>query len=379
MSDDPVGQVLLDTYRVTRLLGQGGMGAVYEAQHLRLPKKVAVKVLDPDATRSPELFQRFRREAEVASSLGNSHICEALDFSPPSARFPFIVMEFLDGVDLAAYLEQKGPLPLRQAVRIAREVLSALDAAHARDIVHRDLKPQNIYLCRRDRREDFVKLLDFGISKMKTGGSALTKPLAVLGTPSYMAPEQVQGQVDRIDARTDLWGMGVVLYEMLTGRVAFPGHDMLSAVYRVVFEEPAPITAVRRDVPAALAAVVARAMAKKPEGRYPSAQAMEEELTRAALATGEWEQEEDTAPELQPTAKRPALLPPTAEEEIPAPATLRGPAVAPVPPGPALAPAPSAPVLAPTVDAASPDAAPLPPEPDEPPTLRRRPVAALAA
>ncbi|MBI5477386.1 MAG: serine/threonine protein kinase [Deltaproteobacteria bacterium] len=289
MSDDLVGQVLLDSYRITGLLGRGGMGTVYEAQHLRVPKKVAVKVLHPDASDNPELFLRFRREAEVASALGNSHICEVADFSPPHAPFPFIVMEFLDGVDLATYMEHKGPLPLKQAVRITQEVLSALDAAHARDIVHRDLKPQNVYLCRRDRREDFVKLLDFGISKMKTGGSALTKPLAVLGTPSYMAPEQVQGRPDLIDARTDLWGMGVVLYEMLTGRVAFPGHDMLSAVYRVVFEEPPPITAVRRDVPAAVCAVVARAMSKKPEGRFPSAQAMEEELTRAAQATGEWE------------------------------------------------------------------------------------------
>jgi serine/threonine protein kinase len=288
MSDERVGQILLDTYRILRPLGRGGMGVVYEAEHLRLPKKVAVKVLKPDAAADPECFARFQREAKIASALGNSHICEVVDFGPADAPYPFIIMEHLDGCDLAAHLTREGRLPLAQCCRIAAEVLQGLDAAHARDIVHRDLKPSNIYLCRRDRRTDFVKLLDFGISKIRSSGTLLTSPLAVMGTPSYMAPEQTGGHGRVVDQRADVWGTGTVLYEMVTGRVAFTGPSVMSVLYQVAHEEPTPVNKLRRDAPPALCAIIERALSKDPDDRFPTARAMEDALREAAEATSVW-------------------------------------------------------------------------------------------
>src|SRR5262245_1693853 len=204
MSGELVGRVLNGTYRIVRPLARGGMGAIYAAEHARLPgKRYAVKMLHPALATDEEVFQRFQREAEIASQLGHEHIVDVLDFQVTLEGEAFMVMEYLAGEDLAARIA-RGALPLRDVVPIVTQVASALGAAHAAGIVHRDLKPQNIFLIERGGRHDFVKVVDFGISKMRDRSSLITADQAVMGTPFYMSPEQAMGQVRDVDARTDV-------------------------------------------------------------------------------------------------------------------------------------------------------------------------------
>jgi serine/threonine protein kinase len=271
--EDPnQGKVLADTYQVIRLLGQGGMGRVYEVGHTRLTKKrYAVKILRADAAADPEAYARFRREAEITSGLGHPHIVEVHDFNVTGDGQPFIVMEFLEGEDLYDHLQRRGePLHRSEVLRILTQVTSGLKAAHDAGVIHRDLKPENIYLARQPEGDPQVKLLDFGLSKIKHGKSRLTKQNAVFGTPHYMAPEQADGKSDDVDVRSDIYALGVIVYQCLCGDVPFDAPTPLGVLYKVINEAPKPLTERAPQLPPELDAVVGKAMAKAREERHES-------------------------------------------------------------------------------------------------------------
>ncbi|HJZ86070.1 MAG TPA: protein kinase [Polyangia bacterium] len=255
-------------YRITRMIGRGGMGAVYEATHVRLPKRFAVKFLQKDVRKDKAAFARFQREAEVASSIGNRHIAEVFDFNYLEDGSPYMVMEYLEGEDLAGRLRTRGRLTPREALDLCGQVSSALSAAHKRGIVHRDLKPENIFLIGTDEGDDFVKLLDFGISKIRNSEQTVTADMTMLGTPAYMSPEQARGDQKVIDARTDVYALGAVIYEALTGQPAFGGESVYAILMKIANEMPQPLQDLVPDLPLEADAVVRKALAKDPAQRY---------------------------------------------------------------------------------------------------------------
>src|SRR5215468_8614101 len=239
------------------------MGAIYEATHSRLyGKRYAIKVLAPQFAENPELLARFRREAEIASQLGHENIVEVHDFNLAEGR-AYMVMELLDGEDLAARLKSRGPMTLEQTQHILEQVASGLEAAHRAHVVHRDLKPQNVFLCRRGGRDDYVKVLDFGVSKVLDSSSVVTRENVLVGTPFYMSPEQAEGRVKDIDSRTDVFALGAIAWEMLTGRMALGAPTFSVAIYKVCFVDPPDVHLVRPDVPPAVSMVLRRALAKE--------------------------------------------------------------------------------------------------------------------
>jgi serine/threonine-protein kinase len=273
------GTVLADKYRIVRQIGQGGMGAVYEAEHLVIGRRVAVKTLHAEYAHRSELVTRFHREAQAASRIGHLNIVEVLDFGKDEHDAPFLVMEFLEGRSLAGTLQRDGTFPVERAADVIGQTLAALDAAHAKGIIHRDLKPENIFLTDHGGRTDFVKLLDFGISKFQTGfGEAkLTTTGVTLGTPYYMAPEQAAGESD-LDHRVDVYAMGAVLYESLTGRPPYEGSNYNALLAQILSTDPVPLLEFRPDVDPLLEQVVRTAMARRRTDRFASAGAMLEAL-----------------------------------------------------------------------------------------------------
>jgi hypothetical protein len=266
-----VDTILEDTYRIVRRIGRGGMGEVYEATHARLAGRYAVKVLLGDIAGSEEALARFRREAEVTSSLRHPNIVQVVDFNRTAQGDPYLVMEFLDGRELSVELEAEPRQPLARVAEILRQTVSALTAAHNRGIVHRDLKPENLFLSDVEGEEHrLVKILDFGISKVKEATTRLTRESAVIGTAHYMSPEQALGEIDRIDARSDQFSLACIAYEMLAGREPFWGDSLPAVIYQVVHKDPAPLETVNHEVPPAIAEVIRRGMAKDPAARYPS-------------------------------------------------------------------------------------------------------------
>jgi hypothetical protein len=260
-----VGTVLKDTYRVERVIGEGAYGTVYAARHVDLPRRFAVKVLrlhDRDA------LSRFRREAEIASDLGSRFIGQVFDFSTMPEGSPYLVMELLDGEDLGQRLARTPQgLPLHQVLRLADQTSQALSVAHNRGIVHRDLKPQNIFLCKTVEGDEVVKVIDFGISKV-LDQSGVTAAGQFIGTPLYMSPEQVRGQSDLIDARADVYALGVVLYEAIAGRPPYQGESIFELVEAINGPDLPPLLAeLRPEVPKALDEVLRRAMAKSRDDR----------------------------------------------------------------------------------------------------------------
>jgi serine/threonine-protein kinase len=263
-----VGTVLEGAYRLTRLLGEGGMGAVYEAVHIRLDKKVAVKVMARELAGSGEALARFRREVQVTSKLAHPHIVHVSDFGTAPGGEPFLVMEYLEGEDLADRLIRVGRLPLAATVSIVNQVGSALAATHAKGIVHRDLKPENIFLLSVEGVSDFVKVVDFGISKVRTSDEKLTRASVMMGTPAYMAPEQATGRVDDIDHRTDQWALACIAWELLGGDEPFIAKDTPTLLYSIVHKDPPPLVA--PGVPPDVEAVLRRALSKRQGDRYPT-------------------------------------------------------------------------------------------------------------
>jgi len=262
--------VLGDSYVLGRRIGRGAMGEVYEAQHVRLPGTFAVKLLLPELHGNQDAFARFCREAEIMSQLRHPNIVQIFDFNLAPDSRPYFVMEYLEGRDLEARL-QAGAMPLPAITRIVDAVASALALAHAHGVVHRDLKPANIFLATVDGQTDeLVKVLDFGISKVRSAVAQISHAVDVLGTPSYMAPEQARGQVDAVDGRTDQFALGALAYRMLTGSEPFHGDDAASVLYQVVHEDPPPLSLFLPSNwdPAPLQAVLDRALAKQPARRF---------------------------------------------------------------------------------------------------------------
>jgi tRNA A-37 threonylcarbamoyl transferase component Bud32 len=268
------GSVVGETYRVIRAVGAGAMGQVYEATHARLAGRYAIKVMQPQIATHPGALERFRREAQITSSLRHPNIVHIMDFNQLPDGSPYLVMEFLEGLDLSGHLMRTGPPPLDEVVVLIGQIASALEAAHGRGVVHRDLKPQNVCLVPLPgQARSVVKVVDFGMSKIRTAGQPLTGERALVGTAAYMSPEQAIGQIDEIDARADQFSLGVMAYEMLSGRSAFSGDSEPALLYQVVHAEPAPLVLAHAATPSrrdALAAVVGRALAKDKNRRFAS-------------------------------------------------------------------------------------------------------------
>ena len=265
------GDMLAGKYRIERVLGVGGMGAVVAARHVQLESKVAIKFLLPHMLSNADAVARFAREARAAVKITSEHVARVIDVGTLDSGAPYMVMEFLEGGDLAGWLKQRGPLPVDQAVEFVLQACVAVADAHGLNIVHRDLKPANLFCVRRSDGQLLVKVLDFGISKMagsvSEGGMSFTRTSSVMGSPLYMSPEQMQTPKD-VDALTDIWALGVILYELITGRVPFDGETIAEVAVRAATAAPPPLRSFRPDAPAALEAVILRCLAKDRRGRY---------------------------------------------------------------------------------------------------------------
>jgi len=283
-----IGQTI-GNYLVTQKLGEGGMGAVYLAEHPSIGKKVALKVLHSEFSTNQEVAARFFHEAKAVNDIGHPNIVDIVDFGILQAgagreQLVYFIMEYLAGMTLSQLIRTEAPLPPERALSIALQVADALSASHKCGIVHRDLKPDNIILLQRGRERDFVKLLDFGIAKL-TGGSAVgshrTRTGIVMGTPAYMSPEQCEGR-DSVDKRTDVYALGIVIYEMLTGRVPFVGEGYGEILVQHLTQRPVPPSQYRM-LPAHVEVVVLKALEKRADLRYPT---MEEFMRAMADPVG---------------------------------------------------------------------------------------------
>jgi serine/threonine-protein kinase len=266
------GRVLAGKYRVERVLGQGGMGVVVAAHHIHLDERVAIKFLLPDAVANAEVVGRFVREARAAVRIKSEHVARVSDVGTLEGGEPYMVMEYLEGSDLAAWLLQRGALPVEQAVEFLLQASEAIAEAHALGIVHRDLKPANLFVVRRADGLWSVKVLDFGISKVTAldasgPDSSLTRTNAVMGSPVYMPPEQMAASKN-VDGRADIWALGVILYELLCARAPFAGETLPEVCMKIATEPPPAIRSLRPDLPPALEAVILRCLAKDREQRY---------------------------------------------------------------------------------------------------------------
>ena len=264
------GDVLAGKYRVERVLGVGGMGVVVAAHHLQLDEKVALKFLLPQALHSQESVSRFVREARAAVKIKNEHVARVSDVGQLENGSPYIVMEYLEGSDLANMLQARGPLPVEQAVDFVLQACEALADAHALGIVHRDLKPANLFCIQKSDGQPSIKVLDFGISKITTPGAAghdMTRTSALMGSPLYMSPEQMQ-MSKGVDVRTDIWALGVILFELVTGRPPFNAEAVTELAIKVANEPAPPVRSFRFDAPEALEPVIARCLAKDRAARF---------------------------------------------------------------------------------------------------------------
>ena len=284
-----VGALLQGRYQIKRLRGEGGMGRVYEAEHIEIGKRVAVKVLHPAYSRTPDLVERFRREARAASRIEHPNVVNVTDFGTTAEGSLFFVMEYIEGIELGLFIHREGPLAVNHALRITEQMCAALQAAHDAGVIHRDLKPENILLVSPASARtpdghgaqpaaeaiaaapDLVKVLDFGIAKsddVDDGprvGKRLTRPGVAMGTPEYMAPEQAAGHP--ADPRSDIYAAGSILYEMLTGIPPYDGENVMEILHKKANEPPQPIAEIRPDVPAPVVALVDKAMARNPNDR----------------------------------------------------------------------------------------------------------------
>lgn len=292
-----VGTTLDGKYRIVDVIGEGGMGTVYEAEQEAIGRHVAVKVLRPENAQKSDAIERMRHEARVVGQIGHPSICQVFDIGKLDDGTPYLVMERLRGETLARRLEARGPVPAGEVVEIAIQVLAALEAAHRKGVIHRDLKPDNIFLAER-ASGTVAKVLDFGISKATSLDDKphhLTRTGMVMGTPYYMAPEQALGERN-LDGRLDVWGMGVVLYEALSGRRPFVAKNYNALLVQILTAEAEPLEKVARGLPRGLSAVVHRALAKKREERYASARELGEALLPFRVVVRPSDQGQSKAP-----------------------------------------------------------------------------------
>ncbi len=284
MNDDPSalepGSVLAGRFRVVRCMGVGGMGAVYEIEHELTKHRRALKLLHASMAAIPGVVERFLREASAAGRVGNPHIVESFDAGTLDTGEPYLVMEMLRGETLASCIE-RGPMPIAEVVDLIGQAAAGVHAAHEAGIVHRDLKPDNLFVVDVEGRP-FVKILDFGISKFdpgKTGGMALTQEGAALGTPYYMSPEQIRGEAN-LDARTDVYALGVILYECVAGFRPFEADALTQLAVLIHTGKPKPLSEIRSDLPPGFSDLVAMAMATDREQRIQSARGLRAELEK---------------------------------------------------------------------------------------------------
>ncbi len=284
------GDLIDGKYRIVRLIGEGGMGAVYEGENTRIHRRVAIKVLHSGVAATGEAVARFEREAQAAGRIGSEHIVEVLDLGNLPSGDRYMVMEFMDGDALSSRIRARGRLTPGEIYPILHQLLEALHAAHSAGIIHRDLKPDNVYLLKsRGGKADFVKLLDFGISKFNRlsgdSGLSMTRTGAVMGTPYYMAPEQAKGSRD-LDHRVDLYAAGVILYEAITGEVPFNADTFNELLFKIVLETARPIEQVVPGLDPAFAAIVTKSMARDPGQRFQSAREFQQALEQWASGAG---------------------------------------------------------------------------------------------
>jgi serine/threonine protein kinase len=286
--DRLLGQVLAGKYRIDEKIDEGGMGCVYRATHVLMEKTIAVKVLHPALAADDKIVARFTREAKAASRISHPHAINVTDFGESENGIVYLVMEYLRGRTLKDIIRSEGPMPLSRVVEIVRQVSGALEAAHAEGVVHRDLKSDNIMLEEASGGGDWAKVLDFGIAKIQQTAQSvhetdpgLTSPNLIIGTPQYMSPEQCS-QASDIDTRSDVYSFGVIVYEMLAGHVPFTGDSPTAIMMKHLQEPPPSILEERKDLPASVGRVIARALAKRPEDRYQKAGDLYDELSAAA-------------------------------------------------------------------------------------------------
>ncbi len=283
-----VGDVLAKKYRLERLVGEGGTGVVVAAQHLQLEQRVAIKFLRT-ALASDEIRARFEREAHAIGQIASEHVVLVLDTGELDDHSPYMVMEYLDGRDLARVVKEDGAMPIEDAVDCMLQVCEALAEAHDQGIVHRDLKPANLFLTRREENAPHVKVVDFGISKivdkkLPAGDKKeMTNAFTVLGSPRYMAPEQLRNSKD-VDSRADLWSVGAVLFQLVTGEHAFEAESNVHASIAVLTKEPRKLCAFAPNAPAELEAIVSKCLTKERHGRYQSARELADALRPFASA-----------------------------------------------------------------------------------------------
>jgi eukaryotic-like serine/threonine-protein kinase len=336
MTPVQIGDVLAGKYRVDKILGVGGMGMVVAATHVELDQRVALKFMLPHAAASQQASERFLREARAVVRLRGEHVCRVLDVGRLDAGAPYIVMELLEGEDLSQLLERRAALPAGEAVDLLLQAMEGIAEAHVNGIVHRDLKPGNLFVTSDSDGSPLVKVLDFGISKSSVAGAA-TRTGEMMGSPAYMAPEQMTS-CKTVDARADVWALGVILYQVLTGALPFAG-DTLPALCMSVIHEPAqPPLALRADVPAQVSAIVMRCLEKLPSARFADVG----ELASALAPFGSTDAATTArrvAKVLRRSAVTPVAAPITAPHAVGVVSTLQGSAAQLTPP-PAPAPAP---------------------------------------
>ena len=283
MPKSPVqpGEVIAERYLVERVLGAGGMGVVVSALHRTLGERVAIKLLFEDAAAQPKVIERFLREARAAARLRSEHVVRVTDVGVQDNGIPYLIMEFLDGNDVASELARRGPLPIEEAVDYVLQACEALAEAHAAGIVHRDLKPANLFLAARPGGSRMIKIIDFGIAKSVESASSLTATSGTIGSPMYMSPEQIRSP-KTVDQRGDVWSMGVTCYELLSGRLPFAAESVHSALASIVVDSPVPLRSVRPDLPAGLETALGPCFEKDRNRRYANVA----ELARALAPFG---------------------------------------------------------------------------------------------
>jgi serine/threonine-protein kinase len=280
------GQLLAGKYRVERVLGQGGMGVVVAAHHVVLDETVAIKFLLPEALGSAEAVARFEREARAAVKIKSEHVARVTDVGRLDTGAPYMVMELLRGRDLDELLRDRGPLPLADVADYVLQAGEAIAEAHGLGIVHRDLKPPNLFLTERADGSSCVKVLDFGISKLTAAGSndqGMTSTSAIMGSPLYMSPEQLMSSRD-VDMRTDIWALGVICYELLTGNRPFSGDSLAQLCMAIQLNPPTPLRTYRQDLPPQVEPILLRCLAKNPVQRYANLSELANELVQFAPA-----------------------------------------------------------------------------------------------
>ncbi|MDI1448040.1 serine/threonine-protein kinase [Polyangium sp. 6x1] len=396
------GDVIADKYRVERVIGKGGMGLVVEAHHMTLPQRVAIKILLPEAAKQGDAVERFLREARAAVSIQSEHVARVMDLGTLASGLPYMVMELLTGADLQEIVRQRGPLPIAQAIDVVLQASEAIAEAHVLGIIHRDLKPANIFVGTRPDGSPLVKVLDFGLAKATRADAlytSLTAAHVIIGSPFYMSPEQIRG-LKGLDARTDIWALGVILYQILTGKRPFEADATHALFLRIGGDPPAPPRWHRSEISAGLEAVVLQCLEKKPNDRPQSVADLARLLLPFASEEGRISVERihrlqgvvppERPPSIVEGTQKGAALEQAARQAFGEVSlsddamTLRQPAKAPPPEVPAAPPAPAPALAAPAAHVEEPNArngatvvipkvAPMPPAPlVEPPTSSSR-------